>query len=110
MTPTQIATQAAEELHEYFEHVRSDVLAVPDIDVTAALILTAAAKMVQQSGAVAELLKVESQLMNVQPHIAQLPKHQQPFIDSHVDMASEATQKALLSLRSITGKAQQGDS
>lgn len=101
MTPTQIATQAAEACQN-----QQNFLGVytPDQRTAriAALILSAAAKMVQQSGLEAELLKIESQLMNVQPHIAQLPKHQQPFIDSHVDMASEATQKAIQILRSIS--------
>lgn len=50
MTHSDIAREAAEKLHEYFEHVRSDVLAAPDSDVTAALILSAAAKMVGESG------------------------------------------------------------
>ena len=31
----------------------------------------------------------EGELTNLQPHIAQLPKHYQPFIDSHIDVVLE---------------------
>lgn len=33
-----------------------------------------------------------SHLINLQPHIASLMKHQRPFIDNHVDAALEALQ------------------
>lgn len=39
----------------------------------------------------ATLAQVEAHLINLQPHIAQLPKEYQPFIDSHVDTALAAT-------------------
>ncbi len=32
-------------------------------------------------------------LMNLQPHIGQLPEKVQPFIDSHVDLAMEILNK-----------------
>ncbi len=32
-------------------------------------------------------------LINLQPHIAQLAKRDQPFIDTHVDLALEALNK-----------------
>lgn len=43
------------------------------------------------------LAKARTQLTNVQPHIAQLPKQDRPFIDSHVDEAIYAIDAAILS-------------
>ena len=34
-------------------------------------------------------------LVNLQPHIAQLPKECQPFIDTHIDLAMETLRKLL---------------
>jgi hypothetical protein len=36
------------------------------------------------------VIEADKHLTNLQPHIAQLPKHCQPFIDSHVDAAIRA--------------------
>ncbi len=36
-----------------------------------------------------EARRAHDELMNLQPHIAQLPEKYRPFIDSHVDIAME---------------------
>jgi hypothetical protein len=45
-----------------------------------------------QRAEVAPMQAAYNHLMNLQPHIAQLPKEYQPFIDSHVDEAMKALQ------------------
>jgi hypothetical protein len=58
--PEAIARQAQEALHEYFESVRSDVLAVPDSDVTLDLILSAMRQAVKESGVVEALREIRN--------------------------------------------------
>lgn len=48
------------------------------------------AELIEQQELKARITKAHNHLMNLQPHIAQLPKRDQPFIDSHVDMAIQA--------------------
>ena len=43
--------------------------------------------------------RAHNMLINLQPHIAQLPKQYRPFIDSHVDVAMESLRIALAALR-----------
>jgi len=38
---------------------------------------------------------VQQELVNVQPHIAQLSEKDRPFIDSHINLALQAIEKVL---------------
>lgn len=101
MTPTQIATEAAEayykQMHEYCGAYRQDA---PDL---AALILAAAAKMVKGSGAVEALERNTGGLA----FMAGAFGHQLRQEDKLANTAAFADARAALhSLRSITGEAQ----